>query len=117
MVPLMYMGTRDRDFCKAWACSLVPGLIYWPGPDPGPVVQEKPRPRKNQGRSKMPGPGLWVQQNPGLGPGPARSLPEVGRNSQRCRKSELSEIGNGSKVGTRNSDLPLLTVSVRVLSV
>jgi len=30
--------------------------------DPGLVVQEKPRPRKNLGSSKMPGPVLWVQE-------------------------------------------------------
>ena len=33
--------------------------------------------------------------------------PDVGRNSQRCRKSELSEIGNGSKVGTRKSEIKI----------
>nr|CAD2147163.1 unnamed protein product [Meloidogyne enterolobii] len=33
--------------------------------------------------------------------------PEVGRNSQRCRKSELPEIGNGSKVGTRKSEIKI----------
>ena len=32
---------------------------------------------------------------------------EVGRNSQRCRKSELPEIGNGSKVGTRKSEIKI----------
>jgi len=29
--------------------------------------------------------------------------PEVGRNSQRCRKSEEPEIGTGSKVGNQKS--------------
>ena len=37
------LGSTERYFWKARACSRALGLIYWPGPDPVPVVQEKQR--------------------------------------------------------------------------
>jgi len=40
------------------------GLIYGPGPDSGPVYMKPPVPGKTQEGQKMPGLGLWVQENP-----------------------------------------------------
>jgi len=62
--------SRDWTFWKAWACSRVPGLIYWPGSNTRPVVQENPRRRKNPERSKN----VWAGT---LGTGKTQALIQI----------------------------------------
>jgi len=51
------------------------GLIYWPGQDPEPVVQENPKPREKPSKVKrFLGLNSGYRKNPDIGPDPTRSL-------------------------------------------